>query len=122
MAKKKILVAEDSSTDLLNLENILIDLDCQVISARDGEGAYNKAVSEKPDLIFMDIVMEKMDGYEAARKMAHNDTTQSIPLVFVTSKNQKADRVWAKIVGAKDFISKPYTKEQIEAQLKAHAL
>lgn len=118
MPIKKILIVDDSLTDLSNLKNILSVLDCEIITANDGKVAIEKAQSEKPDIIFMDIVMEQMDGYEAARTITNGSSTKTIPLIFVSSKKQKADRVWAKMQGAKELISKPYTAEQIMEQIK----
>ncbi len=120
MTIKKVLIVDDSPTDLSNLKNILSSIDCEIVTANNGKEAITKANTEKPDIIFMDIVMEKMDGYEAARTITNDSATKSIPLIFVSSKKQKADRVWARMQGAKDLVSKPYTAEQIMDQIKAH--
>ena len=120
MTIKKVLIVDDSPTDLSNLKNILSSIDCEIVTANNGKEAITKAKSEQPDIIFMDIVMEKMDGYEAARTITNDSETKSIPLIFVSSKKQKADRVWARMQGAKDLVSKPYTAEQIMDQIKAH--
>lgn len=118
MAINKILIVDDSPTDLSNLENILKTSGCTIITAENGKDAIAMAKSEKPDIIFMDIVMDEVDGYEATRTITSDSVTKSIPVIFVSSKKQKADRVWAKMQGAKDLISKPYTAEQILDQLK----
>ncbi|MCZ6803279.1 MAG: response regulator [Proteobacteria bacterium] len=120
MAISKVLIVEDSATDLLNLETIINETNKEVITASNGNDAIAKAKSEKPDIIFMDIVMDQMDGYEAARTLTNDSATKTIPIVFISSKRQKADRVWAKMQGGKDLVSKPYTKEQILDQLKAY--
>ena len=121
MAIRKVLVVDDSVTDLSNLVKILSSTGCEIIQASSGIEAVSKAIEEKPDIIFMDIVMEEMDGYEAIRKLTDNSTTNSIPVVFVSSKRQKADRVWAKMQGAKELVSKPYTREQILHQLNIYS-
>lgn len=120
MAINKVLVVDDSPTDRSNLEKILADAGCMVITAANGKEALQKAKQEKPDIIFMDIVMDEMDGYEATRTLTNDSETRSIPVVFVSSKRQKADRVWARMQGGKDLISKPFTAEQIMNQLKAY--
>jgi twitching motility two-component system response regulator PilH len=120
MAINKVLVVDDSLTDRSNLEKILADAGCTVITAANGKEALQKAKQEKPDIIFMDIVMDEMDGYEATRTLTNDSETRSIPVVFVSSKRQKADRVWARMQGGKDLISKPFTAEQIMNQLKAY--
>jgi CheY-like chemotaxis protein len=120
MAIRKVLIVDDSPTDLSNLEKIISDSEKEVVTASNGHDAIAKAKSEKPDIIFMDIVMDQMDGYEATRTLTNDSATKAIPIVFVSSKRQKADRVWAKMQGGKDLVSKPYTKEQILDQLKAY--
>ena len=118
MADRKILVVDDSATDRTNLHGILTDEGCTVITACSGREALHKARMERPHLIFMDIVMEDMDGYEATRRLTQHDDTKGIPVVFVSSKRQKADRVWAMMQGGRDLISKPFRREQIIAQLR----
>jgi CheY-like chemotaxis protein len=120
MAIRKVLIVDDSPTDLSNLEKIISETERDVVTASNGSDAIAKAKSEKPDIIFMDIVMDKMDGYEATRTLTNDSATKAIPIIFVSSKRQKADRVWAKMQGGKDLVSKPYTKDQILDQLKAY--
>jgi twitching motility two-component system response regulator PilH len=117
MAVTKVLVCDDSITDLTNIKQIVETAGCMTVTASSGAEALDKAKSEKPDLIFLDIIMPEMDGFEACRKLHDDPTTKDIPVVFVTSKHQKADRVWAQMQGASDFISKPYTADQIAAKL-----
>ena len=120
MAIRKVLIVDDSPTDLTNLEKIISNTNREVITASNGSDAIAKAKSDKPDIIFMDIVMDKMDGYEATRTLTNDSATKAIPIIFVSSKRQKADRVWAKMQGGKELVSKPYTEEQILDQLKAY--
>jgi len=117
MSINKILVVDDSSVDLMNIQNIVSDAGYTVITAASGSEAIEKANSQKPDLIFMDVVMQKMDGYQACREISHNDSTSKIPIIFVTSKGQKADRLWAEMQGGKAFVQKPYTPDQIIEQI-----
>jgi len=121
MTSNKVLIVDDSKTDLANLELILSGEGCTVITASTGREALIKAQSEQPDMIFMDIVMDDMDGFEAVRRLTANAATRTIPVVFVSSKRQRADRVWALMQGAKELISKPYEPHQIIEQLKVHA-
>ncbi len=116
---KKALVVDDSAADLANLRTILDDAGCMVLTATGGAQAVAKAKSEKPAIIFLDVVMPDMDGYEACRLLAADNDTKSIPVVFVTSKGQKADKVWGELQGAKGHIAKPYTADQIIDQLKS---
>ena len=113
MGMHKVLVVDDSKTDLTNLEGILSAAGCVVLTSTNAQDAIAKAKAERPELIFLDIIMPEMDGYEACRKLGEDASTKDIPVVFVTSKNQKADRVWALMQGAKDLVTKPYTDADI---------
>lgn len=119
MAIQKILICDDSDTDLANLRNALKDTNCVLVTATNGEEAVKKAISEKPDVIFLDIVMPGMDGFAACRSLRDNPATKHIPVIFVSSKQQKADRVWAQMQGAKDLIGKPYDPKEIREKLAA---
>lgn len=119
MAVNKVLLVDDSPTDLANLKGIIQDTGCTTITATTGSEAIEKAKSEQPDLIFMDIIMPDMDGFEACRKISGDGSTKDIPIVFVTSKGQKADRIWAQMQGGKALVAKPYSPDEIVDQLKA---
>lgn len=119
MAINKIMVVDDSAVDLLNIQNIVKDAGYTVVTAASGKEAIDKSVTEMPDLIFMDVVMQQMDGYQACRDITHNPATKHIPIVFVTSKGQKADRLWAEMQGGKSLVQKPYTPAQIIEQINA---
>lgn len=115
----KILVVDDSPADLKNITNILSEAGFVVVSASDGKEAIQKAKTEKPSIIFMDIIMPSMDGFATCRALAAEEETKAIPVIFVTSKNQKADRLWAQMQGAKGYVTKPYSADEIIDQLKA---
>lgn len=117
MTINKVLLVDDSPTDLANIRTIVADAGYSVLTASSGNEAVELARNEMPDLIFMDIVMEGADGYDACREITQNGETKNIPVIFVTSKNQKADRVWAELQGGKAFITKPYTPDQILDQI-----
>jgi twitching motility two-component system response regulator PilH len=120
MSLKKILIVDDSSADLANLKSSLGDLGVQIISATSGEEAVKKCKSDIPDLVLMDIVMGDFDGYKACREITHDEATKDIPVVFVTSKNNRADRLWAEKQGARGLVTKPYTKENILEQVNRY--
>ena len=117
MAINKILIVDDSQTDLMNLKDIVSATGCQVISSGSGAEAVKQAKAERPDLIFMDIVMGEMNGYDACRAIKEDPETATIPIVFVSSKKQKADQIWAKRQGGEALVGKPYTKDQIIEQI-----
>ncbi len=113
MTAKTILVVDDSQTDLMALKETLADTGATIVSATSGAQAVQKAKNERPDLIFMDIVMADMNGYEACRAIKEDAALAHIPIIFVSSKHQKADHIWAKRQGGEALVGKPYTKEQI---------
>ena len=117
MRIKKALVVDDSIAELLNIKAILTDAGYIVVTAANGKESLEKAKSEKPSIIFLDIVMPEMDGYETCRSLSQDPDTKNIPIVFVTSKAQKADRIWGQLQGAKGYVSKPYTADDIINQL-----
>lgn len=117
MPASKVLVVDDSPVDLANLKGIVEDAGFQVVTASNGREAYEKARQFRPDVIFMDVVMDDMDGFEACRTITSDNDTHKIPVYFVTSKNQKADRIWGELQGGKGLISKPFTPDQILQKL-----
>lgn len=119
MAINKVLVVDDSPAEVTNLKKIIGNTGCMVVCANNGKEALALARSEKPDIIFMDIIMPEMDGYEATRKLSNDPLTRDIPIVFVSSKSQKADKLWGQMQGGKGYITKPFTAEQILDQLQS---
>jgi twitching motility two-component system response regulator PilH len=117
MTVKRILAVDDSNTDLTNIEDILRGAGYQVFEAKSGKEAIDQAKALVPDMIFMDVVMAEMDGFQATREILKSPELKHIPVVFVTSKCSKADVVWAQLVGGKALVCKPYTPEQILAQI-----
>jgi len=113
MSVNTVLVVDDSPIDLHHLKNIVEDAGYKVITATNGSEAQEKAKEEHPDVILMDVVMSGIDGFEACRKITNDTNTKNIPVIFVTSKNQRADRVWGELQGGKGLIAKPFTRDQI---------
>jgi twitching motility two-component system response regulator PilH len=114
---KKVLVVDDSPVDVQNLQRILSDAGAVVVTASSGAEAVATAKEELPNLIMMDVNMPGLDGFSAVRQLAQDPATKGIPVVFVTAKDQKADRVFAQMLGAKGYVTKPYAPETILGQL-----
>ena len=121
MSINKILLVDDSPAQLIDMRNAVSSLDVHIVTATDGNEAIAKAKSEKPDIIFMDIVMDGLDGFGACREITRDAETSGIPVIFVTSKNQRADKIWAEKQGCKGMISKPYEAQEILDQIKLYA-
>ena len=119
MTIKKVLVVDDSVTETMNMQGILSDAGCVVITASNGKDAVSKAKAERPDVIFLDIIMPDMDGFETCRVLKGDKDTASIPIVILSSKDQKADMLWAQMQGAQAYVTKPYTPDQIVDKLRA---
>jgi twitching motility two-component system response regulator PilH len=118
MSVNKVLVVDDSPAHLENLKNVVSSAGCRVIVASSGNEAIKLSKSEKPDLILMDIVMDDLDGYGACREIMADPETTDIPVVFVTTKKNRADKLWAEKQGARGLIVKPFTDEEILQVLK----
>ena len=118
MAIKNVLIVDDDIAHILHLQTLLAGAGYVVSTANNGQEAVTKARSDHPDAILMDINMPVMDGFAAARGLKNGADTKDIPIVFVSSKDQKADRVWATMNGAKGYVTKPYRPDEILEQLK----
>lgn len=114
---RKILIVDDIQADRANLERIVSEAGHQTLLAENGAMAVERAKRDQPDLILMDVNMPEVDGFAATRMLKADEATKNIPVVFVSGKNQKADMAWGQMLGAKGYITKPYSREQILAQL-----
>lgn len=116
---RNILVVEDSQVDRSRLEKLLAGAGYQVATAENGEQAIAAVKRAKPDAILMDVNMPGMDGFAATRALRNDAGTKDIPVVLVTAKDQKADKAWGQMLGAKGYVTKPYTDEQMLAQIRS---
>ena len=96
-------------------------LDAQIEQTKDSARveAVAKASRENPDAVLLDVLMRDMNGFQVCRLLTSNESTQHIPIVLVSSKTQQTDRMWGEQQGAKAYITKPYTPDQILQQLRA---
>lgn len=118
---KKVLVVDDTAAHLQQMKEIVSAAGYQVVTASSGKEAVKKTVTDKPDMVFLDIVMDDLDGYGACREITRAQETRDIPVVFVSTKNQRVDRLWAEKQGARTLISKPIDEAEIVKQLKLYA-
>ena len=118
MTIRKVLVVDDSDTDRKSLEQICSGAGYQVVTARTGAEAVSMAKSEHPDAILLDVIMPDMNGFQACRSLTSGAETKGIPVILVSSKGEKTDKVWGEEQGAKGYVTKPYTADQILGQLR----
>lgn len=109
----KILIADDSLVEVKILEGILLAMNHQIVIARNGEEAEQTARVVHPDLIFLDVVMPKKNGFQVCRDLRHDPMFKTTPIILLTSKTQESDRFWGKQQGATEYVTKPYQEEQI---------
>ena len=116
---RNILVVEDNQIDRTRLEKLLGDAGYQVSIAGNGAEALAAVKRSKPDAILMDVNLPGMDGFAATRALRGDADTKDIPVVLVTAKDQKADKAWGQMLGAKGHVTKPFTDEQLLSQVRA---
>ena len=114
-----ILIVDDSPTEVFVMQKALEKHGFKTAAAENGEEGVRKAKAMKPDLIFMDIVMPGMNGYQATRALANDPKTRAIPIIMVTSKGQQTDRIWGLRQGAVDYMVKPVSPDQLVAKAQA---
>jgi CheY-like chemotaxis protein len=107
MDRKKILIVDDSATVLLLERTILSKSPYDVVTARDGQEGVERALAERPDLILMDVVMPRMDGLEACRRLRAREDTKGIPVILVTSRTEPASVQAGYASGCNDYVTKP---------------
>ena len=119
MSIKKILVVDDSPTERHVLVEILSRGNYQIVTAETGEEGIEKARSEQPDLILMDVVMPGLNGYQATRTLTRDEATKHIPIIVCTSKGQETDKIWGLRQGAHDYMTKPINGEELLMKIAA---
>lgn len=116
----KIMVIDDSQTIRRTAESLLTKQGYTVITASDGFEALSKITNEHPDLIFIDIMMPRLDGYQACALIKANPRYASIPVVMLSSKDGLFDRARGRIVGSDEYLTKPFTRDELIGAVQAH--
>ncbi|NJL64733.1 MAG: response regulator [Methylacidiphilales bacterium] len=114
-----ILIVEDSPSELELMSHYLKESGFNVIEATGAKEALEKAMEQKLDVVVTDVVMPGMSGFELCRALKRNPTTEKVPIVICSSKNQEIDRLWAMRQGADAYITKPYTRDQLVRAIKS---
>ena len=119
MPRKKILLVDDSSTILMMEKFILRNDPYVVVTASNGEEAVRKAVTEKPDLILLDVIMPRMSGFEACRLIRDDDASKNIPIIMVTTRGEAANIETGWLVGCTDYVTKPINATELLAKVRS---
>jgi len=116
----KVMVIDDSKTIRRTAETLLKKAGCNVVTAEDGFEALSKIVDHKPDLIFVDIMMPRLDGYQTCALIKNNSTFKSTPVIMLSSKDGLFDKARGKIVGSEQYLTKPFTKKELLGAISEH--
>lgn len=118
----KVMVIDDSKTIRRSAETLLNKAGCEVMTAEDGFDALSKIVEGRPDIIFVDIMMPRLDGYQTCALIKNNSQYQHIPVVMLSSKDGLFDKAKGRIVGSDQYVTKPFTKDELLDAIKRHVL
>lgn len=116
----KVMVIDDSRTIRRTAETLLQKEGYQVISATDGFEALSMIADNKPDLIFLDVMMPRLDGYQTCALLKHHQVFRHTPVVMLSSKDGLFDRARGRIVGSDSYITKPFTRDELMAVIKQY--
>jgi twitching motility two-component system response regulator PilG len=116
----KVLVIDDSNTIRRSAEMFLRAAGYEVILAEDGFDALAKISDHEPQVIFVDIMMPRLDGYQTCSLIKHNKVFKSIPVIMLSSKDGLFDRARGRIVGSEHYLTKPFTKDELLSAIETH--
>ncbi|ACF14906.1 response regulator receiver protein [Chloroherpeton thalassium ATCC 35110] len=111
----RVLIIDDSAVERKIIAKVMTTLGYSILEANDGEEGEEKAKSAKPDIIVLDVVMPKKDGYQVCRNLKKMPETANIPVIMITSKNQESDKFWGLKQGAIAYIVKPFNEQDLVA-------
>jgi Response regulators consisting of a CheY-like receiver domain and a winged-helix DNA-binding domain len=116
----KIMVIDDSKTIRRTAENLLRKAGCEVITATDGFEALSLVADHHPDLIFVDIMMPRLDGYQTCALIKSNKAYSDTPVVMLSSKDGLFDRAKGRLAGSDQYLTKPFTREELLDAIRRH--
>ncbi len=116
----KVMVIDDSKTIRRSAETLLKKVGCEVVTAIDGFEALAKITEHKPDIIFVDIMMPRLDGYQTCALIKNNQAFKATPVIMLSSKDSIFDRARGRIVGSERYLTKPFSKEDLINAITTH--
>lgn len=114
------MVIDDSKTIRRSAETLLKGVGCDVETAMDGFEALAKISRHNPDIIFVDIMMPRLDGYQTCALIKNNQAYKSIPVIMLSSKDSIFDRARGRIVGSDEYLTKPFSKDDLIGAILSH--
>ena len=116
----RVMVIDDSKTIRRTAEMLLKKEGCDVITAVDGFEALAKISDQRPHIIFVDIMMPRLDGYQTCALIKNNQTFRSTPVIMLSSKDGLFDKARGRIVGSEQYLTKPFTREELLGAIRRH--
>lgn len=116
----KVMVIDDSKTIRRTAETLLQKAGCEVVTATDGFDALAKIADEKPSVIFVDIMMPRLDGYQTCALIKNNSTFKNTPVIMLSSKDGLFDKAKGRIVGSDEYLTKPFSKDELLGAIKKY--
>lgn len=116
----KAMVIDDSKTIRRTAETLLKKVGCEVVTATDGFDALAKIADNKPDIIFVDIMMPRLDGYQTCALIKNNKEFKSTPVIMLSSKDGLFDRAKGRIVGSDQYLTKPFSRDELLGAISQH--
>ena len=117
----KVMVIDDSNTIRRSAEIFLNQAGCEVILAQDGFDALSKSTDHEPDVVFVDIMMPRLDGYQTCSLIKRNAKYRTTPVIMLSSKDGLFDRARGRMVGSDEYLTKPFTKDTLLTAVREHA-
>ena len=117
----KVMVIDDSNTIRRSAEIFLNQAGCEVILAQDGFDALSKITDHQPDVVFVDIMMPRLDGYQTCSLIKRNAKYRATPVIMLSSKDGLFDRARGRMVGSDEYLTKPFTKDTLLTAVREHA-
>lgn len=116
----RVMVIDDSKTIRRTAETLLVREGCEVVTAMDGFEALSKIADHNPQIIFVDIMMPRLDGYQTCALIKNNQTFKSVPVIMLSSKDGLFDKARGRIVGAEQYLTKPFTREELLGAIRKY--
>jgi twitching motility two-component system response regulator PilG len=118
----KVMVIDDSKTIRRTAETLLKKVGCEVITATDGFEALSKIADNHPDIIFVDIMMPRLDGYQTTALIKNNKSFRQTPVIMLSSKDGIFDRARGRVVGSEEYLTKPFTRDDLLGAIRRHVI